>query len=46
MGDKNETLLDSYGMSNLILNVFKVLNGEIDKKERICQNCEKKRNRR
>ena len=26
-------LLDSYGMSNLILNIFKVLNGEIDKKE-------------
>ena len=29
-------LLDSYGMSNLILNIFKVLNGEIDKKE--CKN--------
>ena len=26
-------LLDSYGMSNLILNMLKVLNGEIDKKE-------------
>ena len=26
-------LLDSYGMSNLILNIFKMLNGEIDKKE-------------
>ena len=26
-------LLDSYGMSNLILNIFKVLNDEIDKKE-------------
>ena len=25
--------LDSGGMSNLILNIFKVLNGEIDKKE-------------
>ena len=42
MGDKNGTLLDSYGMSNLILNIFKVLNGEIDKKEKICKNCEKK----
>ena len=29
-------LLVSYGMSNLILNIFKVLNGEIDKKE--CKN--------
>ena len=26
-------LLDSYGMSNLILNIFKMLNDEIDKKE-------------
>ena len=26
-------LLDSYGMSNLILNIFKVLNDEIDKEE-------------
>ena len=33
MGDKTRHLLDSYGMSNLILNIFKVLNGEIDKKE-------------
>ena len=30
---KARHLLDSYGMSNLILNIFKVLNGEIDKKE-------------
>ena len=30
---KMRHLLDSYGMSNLILNIFKVLNGEIDKKE-------------
>ena len=30
---KMRQLLDSYGMSNLILNIFKVLNGEIDKKE-------------
>ena len=35
MGGKNETPagLFSYGMSNLILNIFKVLNGEIDKEE-------------
>ena len=33
---KMRHLLDSYGMSNLILNIFKVLNGEIDKKE--CKN--------
>ena len=26
-------LLDSYGMSNLIMNIFKVLNDEIDNKE-------------
>ena len=30
---KMRHLLDSYSMSNLILNIFKVLNGEIDKKE-------------
>ena len=30
---KMRQLLDAYGMSNLILNIFKVLNGEIDKKE-------------
>ena len=30
---KMRHLLDPYGMSNLILNIFKVLNGEIDKKE-------------
>ena len=30
---KMRHLLDSYGMSNLILNIFKVLNGEIDEKE-------------
>ena len=30
---KMRHLLDCYGMSNLILNIFKVLNGEIDKKE-------------
>ena len=30
---KMRHLLDSYGMSNLILNIFKSLNGEIDKKE-------------
>ena len=30
---KMRHLLDSHGMSNLILNIFKVLNGEIDKKE-------------
>ena len=30
---KMRHLLDSCGMSNLILNIFKVLNGEIDKKE-------------
>ena len=30
---KMRNLLDSYGMSNLILNMLKVLNGEIDKKE-------------
>ena len=30
---KMRHLLDSYGMSNLILNIFKVLNGKIDKKE-------------
>ena len=33
---KMRHLLDSYGMSNLILNIFKVLNDEIDKKE--CKN--------
>ena len=33
---KMRHLLDSCGMSNLILNIFKVLNGEIDKKE--CKN--------
>ena len=32
-GNKMRHLLDSYGMSNLMLNIFKVLNGEIDKKE-------------
>ena len=30
---KMRSLLDSYGMSNLILNMLKVLNGEIDKKK-------------
>ena len=30
---KMRHLLYSYGMPNLILNIFKVLNGEIDKKE-------------
>ena len=30
---KMRHLLDSYGMSNLILNIFKAWNGEIDKKE-------------
>ena len=30
---KMRDLLDSNGMSNLILNIFKALNGEIDKKE-------------
>ena len=30
---KMRHLLDSYGMSNLMLNIFKVLNDEIDKKE-------------
>ena len=25
-------LLDSYSMSNLLLNIFKVLNGEVDKR--------------
>ena len=30
---KMRHLLDSYSMYNLILNIFKVLNGEIDKKE-------------
>ena len=30
---KMRHLLDSYGMSNLILNIFKVLYGEMDKKE-------------
>ena len=30
---KMRNLLDSYGMSNLILNMLKVLNGEIDKRE-------------
>ena len=30
---KMRHLLDSYSMSNLILNIFKMLNGEIDKKE-------------
>ena len=30
---KMRRLLGSYGISNLILNIFKVLNGEIDKKE-------------
>ena len=33
MGEKMRHLLDSYGMFNLILNIFKVFNGEIDKKE-------------
>ena len=30
---KMRHLLDSYGMSNLILNIFKALNDEMDKKE-------------
>ena len=30
---KIKHLLDAYGMSNLILNIFQVLNGDIDKKE-------------
>ena len=30
---KTRQLLDSYGMSNLILNIFKVLKGEIAKRE-------------
>ena len=30
---KMRSLLDSYGMSSLILNMLKVLNGEIDKRE-------------
>ena len=30
---KMRHLLDSYGISKLILNIFKVLNDEIDKKE-------------
>ena len=30
---KMRHILDSYGMSNLTLNIFKVSNGEIDKKE-------------
>ena len=30
---KMRHLLDSYGMSNLILNIFKALNGEMDNKE-------------
>ena len=30
---KMRSLLDTYGMSNLILNMLKVLNGEIDKKK-------------
>ena len=30
-------LLDSYGMSNLIMNIFKVLNDEIDNKHEVFQ---------
>ena len=34
---KMRHLLDSYGMSNLIMNIFKVLNDEIDNKHEVFQ---------